>query len=230
MSSTERAARHTIHHLSHAPSYSRLRTFRQGSQVPRNPSFDSVNCIKRPVNILVWRAVQRESLTRQGSKAGKIRVRTGRESVRLRWEPKRKSSSRSGVSSLSLFFMSVSPAGHHQKGGRADRSFVFEVELYHVQWWTQDILPLPIPIYIWLGWPSGLPPGGYSTQHAVYSCGKTSQHCEPQCHPGRPLRTPDGVEGSGPSFFGRLAVPRGPQTVEPDTELTHQEWRMPSFP
>ncbi len=32
------------------PSYSRLRTFRQGSQVPRNPSFDSVNCIKRPVN------------------------------------------------------------------------------------------------------------------------------------------------------------------------------------
>ncbi len=66
------------------PSYSRLRTFRQGSQVPRNPSFDSVNCIKRPVNILVWRAVQRESLTRQGSKAGKIRVRTGRESVRLR--------------------------------------------------------------------------------------------------------------------------------------------------
>ncbi len=42
-------------------------------------------------NILVWRAVQRESLTRQGSKAGKIRVRTGRESDRLRWEPKRKS-------------------------------------------------------------------------------------------------------------------------------------------
>ncbi len=41
-------------------------------------------------NILVWRAVQRESLTRQGSKAGKIRVRTGRESDRLRWEPKRK--------------------------------------------------------------------------------------------------------------------------------------------
>ncbi len=38
-------------------------------------------------NILVWRAVQRESLTRQGSKAGKIRVRTGRESDRLRWEP-----------------------------------------------------------------------------------------------------------------------------------------------
>ncbi len=35
-------------------------------------------------NILVWRAVQRESLTRQGSKAGKIRVRTGRESDRLR--------------------------------------------------------------------------------------------------------------------------------------------------
>ncbi len=34
-------------------------------------------------NILVWRAVQRESLTRQGSKAGKIRVRTGRESDRL---------------------------------------------------------------------------------------------------------------------------------------------------
>ncbi len=29
-------------------------------------------------NILVWRAVQRESLMRQGSKAGKIRVRTGR--------------------------------------------------------------------------------------------------------------------------------------------------------
>ncbi len=42
-------------------------------------------------NILVWRAVQRESLTRQGSKAGKIRVRTGRESDHLRWEPKRKS-------------------------------------------------------------------------------------------------------------------------------------------
>ncbi len=41
-------------------------------------------------NILVWRAVQRESLTRQGSKAGKIRVRTGRESDRLRWEPKRR--------------------------------------------------------------------------------------------------------------------------------------------
>ncbi len=40
-------------------------------------------------NILVWRAVQRESLTRQGSKAGKIRVRTRRESDRLRWEPKR---------------------------------------------------------------------------------------------------------------------------------------------
>ncbi len=35
-------------------------------------------------NILVWRAVQRESLTRQGSKAGKIRVRTGRESDHLR--------------------------------------------------------------------------------------------------------------------------------------------------
>ncbi len=41
-------------------------------------------------NILVWRAVQRESLTRQGSKAGKIRVRTGRESDCLRWEPKRR--------------------------------------------------------------------------------------------------------------------------------------------
>ncbi len=41
-------------------------------------------------NILVWRAVQRESLTRQGSKAGKIRVRTGGESDRLRWEPKRR--------------------------------------------------------------------------------------------------------------------------------------------
>ncbi len=40
--------------------------------------------------ILVWRAVQRESLTRQGSKAGKIRVRTGRESDRLRWEPEEK--------------------------------------------------------------------------------------------------------------------------------------------
>ncbi len=70
------------------PSYSRLRTFRRGSQVPRNPSFDSVNCIKRPVdqihNLLVWRAVQRESLnTRQGSKAGKIRVRTGREKMWL---------------------------------------------------------------------------------------------------------------------------------------------------
>ncbi len=36
------------------------------------------------LNILVWRAEQRESLTRQGSKAGKIRVRTGRESDRLR--------------------------------------------------------------------------------------------------------------------------------------------------
>ncbi len=41
-------------------------------------------------NILVWRAVQRESLTRQGSKAGKIRVRTGRESDRLHWEPEEK--------------------------------------------------------------------------------------------------------------------------------------------
>ncbi len=41
-------------------------------------------------NILVWRAVQRESLTRQGSKAGKIRVRTGRESDHLRWEPREK--------------------------------------------------------------------------------------------------------------------------------------------
>ncbi len=41
-------------------------------------------------NILVWRAVQRESLTRQGSKAGKIRVRMGRESDRLRWEPEEK--------------------------------------------------------------------------------------------------------------------------------------------
>ncbi len=41
-------------------------------------------------NILVWRAVQRESLTRQGSKAGKIRVRTGRESDRLCWEPEEK--------------------------------------------------------------------------------------------------------------------------------------------
>ncbi len=41
-------------------------------------------------NILVWRAVQRESLTRQGSKAGKIRVRTEAEkataSVRARRE------------------------------------------------------------------------------------------------------------------------------------------------
>ncbi len=45
-------------------------------------------------NILVWRAVQRESLTRQGSKAGKIRVRTGRESDRLRWEPEEKSSTK----------------------------------------------------------------------------------------------------------------------------------------
>ncbi len=36
------------------------------------------------IHILVCRAVQRESLTRQGSKAGKIRVRTGRESNRLR--------------------------------------------------------------------------------------------------------------------------------------------------
>ncbi len=35
-------------------------------------------------NILVWRAVQRESLTRQGSQAGKIRVRTRRESDHLR--------------------------------------------------------------------------------------------------------------------------------------------------
>ncbi len=35
--------------------------------------------------------MQRESLTRQGSKAGKIRVRTGRESDHLRLEPKRKS-------------------------------------------------------------------------------------------------------------------------------------------
>ncbi len=43
-------------------------------------------------NILVWRAVQKESLTRQGSKAGKIRVRTGRESDRLRWEPEEKKS------------------------------------------------------------------------------------------------------------------------------------------
>ncbi len=34
--------------------------------------------------------MQRESLTRQGSKAGKIRVRTGRESDHLRWEPTRK--------------------------------------------------------------------------------------------------------------------------------------------
>ncbi len=42
-------------------------------------------------NILVWRAVQRESLTRQGSKAGKTRVRTGRESDRFRWEPEEKS-------------------------------------------------------------------------------------------------------------------------------------------
>ncbi len=41
-------------------------------------------------NILVWRAVQRESLTRQGSKAGKIRVRTRRESDHLRWEPEEK--------------------------------------------------------------------------------------------------------------------------------------------
>ncbi len=45
------------------------------------------NCIAHPG---VWRAVQRESLTRQGSKAGKIRVRTRRESDHLRWEPKRK--------------------------------------------------------------------------------------------------------------------------------------------
>ncbi len=44
-------------------------------------------------NILVWRAVQRESLTRQGSKAGKIRVRMGRESDRLRWEPERRAQS-----------------------------------------------------------------------------------------------------------------------------------------
>ncbi len=36
------------------------------------------------IHILVCRAVQRESLMRQGSKAGKIRVRTGRESNRLR--------------------------------------------------------------------------------------------------------------------------------------------------
>ncbi len=43
-------------------------------------------------NILVWREVQRESLTRQGSKTGKIRVRTGRESDRLRWEPEEKDS------------------------------------------------------------------------------------------------------------------------------------------
>ncbi len=74
------------------PSYSRLRTFRQGSQVPRNPSFSSIVSIalrdQLIHNILVWRAVQRESLTRQGSKAGKIRTR--RESDHLRWEPKRR--------------------------------------------------------------------------------------------------------------------------------------------
>ncbi len=54
-----------------------------GSPEPK----DGVNCIKRPVdqihNLSVWRAVQRESLnTRQGSKAGKIRVRMGREKMR----------------------------------------------------------------------------------------------------------------------------------------------------
>ncbi len=59
------------------PSYSRLRTSHQGSQVPRNPSFDGVNFIKRPVdqihNLLVWRAVQRESLneTREQSREDK---------------------------------------------------------------------------------------------------------------------------------------------------------------
>ncbi len=61
------------------------------------PGVDSSNSLAKATvgepekdNILIWRAVQRESLARQGSKAGKIRVRTGRESDRLRWEPKRR--------------------------------------------------------------------------------------------------------------------------------------------
>ncbi len=70
------------------PSYSPLGTFRRAVRFPETQVSDSVNCIKRPVdqihNLLVWRAVQRESLnTRQGSKAGKIRVRTGREKMLL---------------------------------------------------------------------------------------------------------------------------------------------------
>ncbi len=59
------------------PSYTQLRTFRQGRASCRE---DGVNCIERPVdqihNFSVWRAVQRESLNRSdntGEQAGKIR-------------------------------------------------------------------------------------------------------------------------------------------------------------
>ncbi len=87
MSSTERAARHDSPPLPRVHRIARCERSVRAVKFPETQVSDSVNCIKRPVdqihNILVWRAVQRESLnTRQGSKAGKIRVRTGREKMR----------------------------------------------------------------------------------------------------------------------------------------------------
>ncbi len=86
MSSTERAARHTIRHLSRR--VHRIAGCERSVRAVRFPETQvSVSIALRDQlihNILVWRAVQRESLTRQGSKAGKIRVRTGRESGHLR--------------------------------------------------------------------------------------------------------------------------------------------------
>ncbi len=62
---------------------------------PETQVSDSVSCIKRPVdqihNLLVWRAVQRESLNETREQSREERVRTGREKCdRLRWEQKRR--------------------------------------------------------------------------------------------------------------------------------------------
>ncbi len=86
MSSIERATRHTIRHLSHILRIARCEHSVGAVRFPETQvSIVSIALRDQLIhNILVWRAVQRESLTRQGSKAGKIRVRTGRESDRLR--------------------------------------------------------------------------------------------------------------------------------------------------
>ncbi len=83
ISSTERAARHTIRHLSHASIVypaANVPSRQAGSPEPSFLVEDGVNSVEGPVdqihNFSVWRAVQWESLNRSdntGEQAGKIR-------------------------------------------------------------------------------------------------------------------------------------------------------------